>query len=220
MIKALIVDDSALMRKLPRNIFEEEGGFEIQIARNAKEAVEENSTFQPDIITLNINMPDMDGLTALAYSINTRKVPVVMISSLTQKGASTTFEALALVAFDYVAKPDGTVSLNIDKIKDELLPKVRAAVRAKLKTRVAQMLQNTVVQKARIPSQRTTPTQDKVILIGVSTGGPGNFGTNTSIATPGFFNTCDSNSAHASSFYRSFCLKIRQAMPFKRRGGK
>jgi len=173
MIKVLIVDDSALMRKLLRNIFEEEGGFEIQIARNGKEAVEENITFQPDVITLDINMPDMDGLTALAHIMNTRKVPVIMVSSLTQKGASATFEALALGAVDYVAKPDGTVSLNIDKIKDELLSKVRAAVRAKLKTRVAQTLQNTVVQKAQIPSQRTAPTQDKVVLIGVSTGGPG-----------------------------------------------
>jgi len=173
MIKVLIVDDSALMRKLLKNIFEGEGGFEIQIARNGKEAVEENITFQPDVITLDINMPDMDGLTALAHIMNTRKVPVIMVSSLTQKGASATFEALALGAVDYVAKPDGTVSLNIDKIKDELLSKVRAAVRAKLKTRVAQTLQNTVVQKAQTPSQRTVLTQDKVVLIGVSTGGPG-----------------------------------------------
>lgn len=116
--KILVVDDSALMRKLLREIFEKEG-FEVATARNGKEAIEMNNSFQPDVITLDINMPEMDGLTALSHIMLQRPVPVVMVSSLTEEGAIATFEALNLGAVDYVTKPGGTISLNIDQIKDE-----------------------------------------------------------------------------------------------------
>ncbi|MDD5753677.1 MAG: response regulator, partial [Methylococcales bacterium] len=98
MIKLLIVDDSALMRRQLSSVFEEQGDFEIRLARNGKEAVEENMRFQPDVVTLDINMPEMDGLTALSTMMAQRKVPVVMVSSLTEQGALATFEALALGA--------------------------------------------------------------------------------------------------------------------------
>ena len=78
-------------------------------------------------------MPQMDGLTALSIIMTERPVPVVMFSSLTEQGALATFEALNLGAVDYVPKPDGTISLTIDEVRDELIAKVRAAAKAKLK---------------------------------------------------------------------------------------
>ena len=135
MIKLLIVDDSALMRRQLSQIFEEEGGFEIRQARNGKEAVEENKDFQPDVVTLDVNMPEMDGITALSHIMAERPVPVVMVSSLTEKGALATFEALNLGAVDYVAKPGGTISLTIKEVSVELITKVRNAAKVKIKTK-------------------------------------------------------------------------------------
>lgn len=88
MIKLLIVDDSALMRRQLSSFFIEEGDFEIHFARNGREAVEENINFQPDVVTLDINMPEMDGLSALSLIMAERSVPVVMVSSLTEKGGA------------------------------------------------------------------------------------------------------------------------------------
>ena len=180
-IKLLIVDDSALMRRQLTQLFEAEGDFEIRFARNGREAVEENLAWQPDVITLDINMPQMDGLTALAEIMASRPVAVVMVSSLTEKGALATFEALALGAVDYVAKPGGTISLSIDEIKGELLGKVRAAARARPKTggglreklRTARADQPKPVKPAK-PAfvRRGIEEAEGLVLIGVSTGGP------------------------------------------------
>jgi two-component system chemotaxis response regulator CheB len=179
MIKLLIVDDSALMRRQLVSLFEAEGDFEIRLARNGKEAVEENAAFQPDVVTLDINMPEMDGLTALSLLMEERPVPVVMVSSLTEKGALATFEALALGAVDYVAKPGGTISLSIDAIREEVVGKVRAAARAKLKT--ARGLTSRIRAERSRP-EKTAPERaplvrrgiggDGLVIIGVSTGGP------------------------------------------------
>ncbi len=83
MIKLLIVDDSALMRRQLTRLFESEGDFIVRVARNGREAIEENLSFQPDVISLDINMPEMDGLTALSLLMAQRPVPVVIVSSLT-----------------------------------------------------------------------------------------------------------------------------------------
>jgi len=131
MLKLLLVDDSALMRKLLTKIFEAEGDFEIFSARNGQEAIDANLNVLPDVITLDINMPEIDGLSALAHIMASRPVPVVMVSSLTEKGALATFEALALGAVDYVAKPDGTISLSIEKISKDLVGKVRYAAQTR-----------------------------------------------------------------------------------------
>jgi len=180
-IKLLIVDDSALMRRQLGQIFEAEGGFEIRAVRNGQEAVDENLVFQPDVITLDINMPVMDGITALAHIMATRPVPVVMVSSLTEKGALATFEALALGAVDYVAKPGGTISLSIRGIQKELVARVRVAARAKLKVKggAKGLAQRLRVERAAKPEKaayvRRSVTGKEVeglVLIGLSTGGP------------------------------------------------
>ncbi|MDD5755105.1 MAG: chemotaxis protein CheB [Methylococcales bacterium] len=110
----------------------------------------------------------MDGLTALSTMMAQRKVPVVMVSSLTEQGALATFEALALGAVDYIAKPGGTISLSIDAINKELVSKVRAAAKARVKiSRVAPIIPARAIVKA-----EPHAASNGIVIIGVSTGGP------------------------------------------------
>lgn len=178
MIRLLIVDDSALMRRQLTTLFQDQADFVIRQARNGKEAVQENRDFLPDVVTLDINMPEMDGITALSLIMAERPVPVVMVSSLTEKGALATFEALNLGAVDYIAKPGGTISLSIGAIKDELLAKVRTAARARLKGRspikgLAQRLREEREKPITRPvAVRRGVAGEGLVVIGVSTGGP------------------------------------------------
>ena len=111
MIKLLVVDDSALMRKMLQSIFRDEGDFEIQLARNGAEALELVRTFDPHVVTLDVQMPEMDGLACLRQIMIESPRPVVMISALTEEGAEATLEAMDLGAIDFVVKPGGTLSL-------------------------------------------------------------------------------------------------------------
>ncbi len=179
MIKLLIVDDSALMRRQLTMVFQAEGDFEISQARNGREALAGNREFKPDVVTLDINMPEMDGITALSHMMGERPVPVVMVSSLTEKGALATFEALNLGAVDFITKPGGTISLSIDEVKGELVAKVRAAARARLKGRrsttqgLAQRLREDREKPVARPiAMRRGVAGEGVVVIGVSTGGP------------------------------------------------
>lgn len=179
MIKLLIVDDSALMRRQLTQIFASAGDFEISQARNGREAVAQNRVFQPDVVTLDINMPEMDGLTALSLIMAERPVAVVMVSSLTEKGALATFEALNLGAVDYIVKPGGTISLSIDKITEELIGKVRAAARARLKSKgpavkglAERMRDDREKVAARPVAMRRGIAGEGLVIVGVSTGGP------------------------------------------------
>jgi two-component system chemotaxis response regulator CheB len=158
-------------------LFEAEGDFVIHQARNGKEAVEENRDFQPDVVTLDVNMPEMDGLTALSLIMAERPVPVVMVSSLTEKGALATFEALNLGAVDYIAKPGGTISLSLDLVSAELVNKVRAASKARIKGKSARGLVQRLREErektpVRSPGMRRGTGGDGLVVIGVSTGGP------------------------------------------------
>jgi len=184
-IKLLIVDDSALMRRQLVTLFQAEGDFEIHQARNGAEAVKENREFVPDVVTLDINMPEMDGLTALSLIMAERPVAVIMVSSLTDEGALATFEALNLGAVDYVAKPGGTISLSIDKITKELVQKVRGAAlalpRGKATTRAAltRRLQagrksgaDLSAQSVSSGGQASEASTSGLLVIGASTGGP------------------------------------------------
>jgi len=180
MIKLLVVDDSALMRRQLMTLFQAEGDFEIRQARNGDEAVRENREFQPDVVTLDINMPEMDGLTALSLIMAERPVAVVMVSSLTNEGALATFEALNLGAVDYVAKPGGTISLSIDRVAEELLAKVRSAARARPrgKSSVAAAAARRMAEERRKVSQASAVLAEPrgsiegLLVMGASTGGP------------------------------------------------
>lgn len=178
-LKVLIVDDSALMRKHLTQLFQG-AGFDVGVARTGQEAVEQVLAFQPDVVSLDVNMPGMDGLTALSLIMAARPTPVVMVSSLTTKGASATLEALAMGAIDYVAKPGGTISLSIEAVAEELISKVKVAARARLRQpdRAARQDRRGNGEHCQpVPARRTRPQGSDMrsaglVLIGVSTGGP------------------------------------------------
>lgn len=182
MIRVLVVDDSALVRKLLSRVFGEQPDFEVQVARNGLEALEQLTAFRPDVITLDVHMPEMDGLTCLDRIMVERPCPVVMVSSLTAEGAEATLEALRLGAVDFVAKPGGAVSLRIDELAGELLAKVRAAAGAKprLATRLRERLQRRtggapVVQAPAAPARLGRAARadgEGLVVVGTSTGGP------------------------------------------------
>lgn len=130
MIRVLIADDSAFMRKVLSDMFAAQPDFEVAgTARNGKEAVDKARELSPDLLTLDVNMPVMDGLEALDIIMREHPIPVVMLSSLTQKGTEQTVKALALGAVDFISKAGGSIS-SIDGITGEILEKCRAAARA------------------------------------------------------------------------------------------
>jgi two-component system, chemotaxis family, protein-glutamate methylesterase/glutaminase len=132
-IKVLVVDDSALVRKLFGRVLGTEADFEIQFARNGVEALQRLEEFRPTVVTLDVQMPQMGGLECLDRIMVENPCPVVMVSSRTTAGADETLEALRLGAVDFVLKPAGAVSLRIDEFAPELVQKIRVAATAKLK---------------------------------------------------------------------------------------
>lgn len=127
MIRVLIADDSAFMRMVLSDLFKKQADFEvIDTAKNGKEAVEKVLRLKPDLLTLDINMPVMDGLQALEVIMKDCPVPVVMCSSLTKEGADATIKALSLGAVDFINKTGGSVS-RIDTIETEIISKCRGA---------------------------------------------------------------------------------------------
>ena len=186
MIKLLIVDNSALMRRLLGGVFKADSAFEIAFARDGVEALMQLHDFRPDVVTLDVHMPHMDGLTCLDRIMVERPCPVIMVSSLTEAGADATLEAMDLGAVDFVAKPEGAVSLAMDEFAPILLEKVRAASTARLS--LARRLTERVKlnlraggpapRKLKSPVRATSPSATaaiplgEVVLVGCSTGGP------------------------------------------------
>ena len=173
MIKVLIVDDSVFMRKLLTDLFEAEPDFKVlDTARNGQDAIEKVKKLKPDLVTLDVEMPVMDGLKALEVIMKEAPLPVVMVSSLTQAGAEATMQALELGAFDFVAKTAGPIS-NVNMIHREILLKCRSAVKAN----VAQLTKRWVSSPA-LPTVKSFAAMtgvagnERVIAIGTSTGGP------------------------------------------------
>jgi two-component system chemotaxis response regulator CheB len=182
-IKLLVVDDSALVRKLLGQAFAGEADFELEFARDGLEALGKLASFQPDVITLDVHMPQMDGLACLDRIMVERPCPVVMVSSLTEDGAQATLEALRLGAVDFVPKPTGAVSLHMDRLAPELVAKVRAAAGARLRSslRLKERVRHRIGGAAPRPRQWTNAgpdapvtmaSGDGLVLVGVSTGGP------------------------------------------------
>lgn len=132
MIRVLIADDSAFMRQVLADLFRKQPDFEVLgTAMNGKEAVSKVKQLKPDLLTLDVNMPVMDGLEALAIIMEECPIPVVMLSSLTQKGTDATVRALGLGAVDFISKAGGSIS-RIDSIEQEILQKCRAAANARV----------------------------------------------------------------------------------------
>jgi two-component system chemotaxis response regulator CheB len=179
MIRILIVDDSALMRKMLSGIFNAAGDFEVAVARDGLAAIREAGLFHPDVVTLDINMPGLDGLACLDRLMLEHPVPVVMLSSMTETGADVTLKALAMGAVDFVAKPEGVASLTMAAISAELVEKVRAAAAVKMPRarRLAERMRLRHSAMAR-PSAAVSRKpalgngQTGLVLVGTSTGGP------------------------------------------------
>ena len=172
-MKVLVVDDSALMRRWLKQCMEEIGA-EVELARNGRDALRRLASFEPDVVTLDINMPEMDGLTCLAHIMSTHPCPVVMLSSLTSKGALATLEALELGAVDYFEKPGGTVSHALHDDFDVIQSKVKAAATARVPSRAQKLETEAKPAKAtRAKRSGSARRNIKLVLFGVSTGGPG-----------------------------------------------
>ena len=177
-IKVLVVDDSALVRKLLSAMLM--NAPDIKVVGTASDpyaAREKIKSLNPDVITLDVEMPRMDGITFLENLMRLRPTPVVMVSSLTQRGADVTLRALELGAIDFVAKPRIDVAGTLEDYENELIAKVRVAAQARVLPRSAKTL--------RVPDERNSTsavvpalnvrtmlrTTDRIIAIGASTGG-------------------------------------------------
>jgi two-component system chemotaxis response regulator CheB len=174
-IRVLVADDSALMRQTIKRVISAEPGMEIAgVARDGEDAVAKARDLRPDVVTMDINMPKLDGVTALQLILEEKICPVVMVSSLTQRGAMTTFECLELGAFDFVAKPDGTVSSNLGAVSGELVSKIRAAAASGVLQRVSRNRARRLASRERVETHvaRWQTTKAVAVAIGISTGGP------------------------------------------------
>ena len=157
----------------------------MEVARNGLEALAQLEAFKPDVITLDVQMPQMDGLQCLDRIMVQRPCPVVMVSSVTAEGAEATLEALRLGAVDFVPKPTGAVSLRMQEFGPTLKEKVRTAAAARLPAshRLRERVQFKIggrsrASAARPPARRYSrccaalPGGDGLVLVGTSTGGP------------------------------------------------
>lgn len=181
-MKLLVVDDSALVRRLMAEAFAPEPDIELAFARNGLEALELLSAFQPDVITLDIYMPLMDGLTCLDRIMVERPTPVVVVSSLTAEGAEETLEALALGAVDVIEKPGGALSLQMDMLAPRLVETIRAAAKARVRQthRLTERIRARAAARAASLTSRPQPQNPRgdgeapqgLVVIGASTGGP------------------------------------------------
>ncbi|MGE5676027.1 MAG: protein-glutamate methylesterase/protein-glutamine glutaminase [Mycobacterium leprae] len=176
-IRVLVVDDSAFMRKVLTELLTSDPSITVlATARDGQDGVEKSLSLQPDVITLDIEMPRLDGYGALREIMARRPTPVVMVSSLTREGAEATVRALALGAVDFVAKPSGSISLNMHVTRDELISKVKAAAGATPRYRRVLGDLPPIRRESKPvvpPSAEPGPLPRQLVMIGCSTGGPG-----------------------------------------------
>lgn len=180
-IRVLVVDDSALIRQMICDFLAETPGIEVAgVASDGMKALQLLDEVQPDVVTLDIRMPNMDGLATLDAILQVRPVPVIMVSSLTQLGASITLEALERGAMDYVAKPESAAEAEAC-LREDLARKIRNAAGMDVK-RVLQIRQQRKIQRQERVARPhvtkdfveadATDLADKCIALGISTGGP------------------------------------------------
>lgn len=186
MIKVVVVDDSAFMRKAISTMLEKDPGIQVVAsAKNGQEGLDMVRQHEPDVVTMDIEMPVMDGLTALRHIMMEMPRPVLMVSSLTTEGAEATLKAMELGAVDFISKQLSKVSLDIVKIESDLIAKVKAVAKRKLRpvsvsrakhvklppVSARRMPAASAAAPAAVPAVKGRGSRD-VVAIGVSTGGP------------------------------------------------
>lgn len=173
--KILIVDDSALVRKQLRGLIEDLD-FEIDIAKNGRDAIDKALKTDYDVITMDINMPVLDGVSAVKEIMQKNPTAILMVSSLTSENASITMEAMEYGAIDFVLKP-GTMNVGVEESGQQIVQKIKSLSRIPRRRLRAPLLLPSKARertKSRDVLQQQLPREvDKIVLIGVSTGGPG-----------------------------------------------
>lgn len=176
--KVLVVDDSAFMRKVISDIINSNDNFEVAgIARNGKDALDLIPKLNPDIITLDIEMPIMDGITCLKKIVELYDIPVIMCSSLTKEGAYQTITTLEIGAFDFITKP-GIVGFEKTNIKEDLISKLLAASasvnssKRKYETNIVSKIKEVKITHNFTNISKKDSKINKIVAIGISTGGP------------------------------------------------
>ena len=183
-IKVLIIDDSALIRQMLTKILDSMPDIEVVgTAADPYIARDKIKRLQPDVLTLDVEMPRMDGLVFLSNLMRLRPMPVLMVSALTQKGADITLQALEYGAVDFIAKPQLDVARTFESYSEEIVTKVRMAARAKIRSfnkpslPVAQMKitpkysADVIISNVSSHRRRHFKTTEKIIAVGASTGG-------------------------------------------------
>jgi two-component system chemotaxis response regulator CheB len=218
-IRVLVVDDSAFMRKLITEIINDDPDLEVAgYARNGQDALKKLEKLDVDVVTLDVEMPVMDGLETLKRIMEMRPLPVVMLSSQTRRGSETTIHALSLGAVDFIAKPSGPPgdgSSALDGVAAEIKSKVRLAATARLQP-------SEPAKRPRLVKPPSLPVFDrpasggaeKIVIIGSSTGGPK--------ALEGVFTSIPANLPAAmvvvqhmpKDFTRSFAERLNSLCPF------
>jgi two-component system chemotaxis response regulator CheB len=182
LIKVIIIDDSAFMRKSLTLMLESDREIRvIATARDGSEGIDKISKLKPDIVTLDVEMPHMDGLTALKIIMENMPLPVLMVSSLTTEGAQATMRAFDLGAVDFISKDLASISTNIKNIKGELIDKVKQIARSRLiqtRFRMRRLVQssrekiNQVKPVLKPVSFEDVASNFQAVVVGISTGGP------------------------------------------------
>lgn len=166
-IRIVVIDDSAFMRKIITEILSSDNRIQVvATARNGKDGIQKITELKPNIVTLDVEMPVMDGITALRKIMETAPTPVVMLSSETKEGTVKTVQAISSGAVDFITKPSGTKSLDIASIKDELITKVLAASQANISK------SKPVAPTGEFSGSAIGKYSKTIVGIGASTGGP------------------------------------------------